>query len=80
MKSYFFDVISGHYPQFRYVACENHQEYTERDSGKRELWASRHYSCDKIRFYDKAPAGFEPCLDELEALASVSGLWAEDGR
>ena len=66
-----FDNLAMNFPQLRYVACEDHREYTERTSGLRDKWAFSHAHCSQLRFYIEAPPDYEPCLDPLEALAST---------
>jgi len=67
-----FSNIATCFPHLRYVACEMCKEYTEAHSGRNDAWAEQHYNCGQVRFYAVAPAGYEPFLDPLEALASLA--------
>ena len=70
-----FSTLTDLFPGFPYMACTDCREYTKRDSVVREQWAKKHAQCSQIRYLNEAPEEYEPCLEPLEALASVMSSW-----
>ena len=77
---YFENVVINFAAGFKFVACEDHGVYTASDSGRRDAGAREHGRCGQLRGYGKAPVGYEPFLEPLEALASIAREWEEEEK